>query len=172
MCLNATKHYLSSEHLKILYYSLIHLYILYGNILWGNTYKTHIHKLEILQKKAIRIITKSAYNEHTSSLFKMLNILKFGDLHDLQICSFMYDFVNSNLPIPLLYTFEYHNESHGHNTRHSCDPKLPVIHTELMKKSLLYEGPFQWMHLDECLKQSASKSALKRSWQHKMIKMY
>ena len=37
--INSAKHTLSNENLKILYYSLIHPYLLYGITLWGNTYK-------------------------------------------------------------------------------------------------------------------------------------
>ena len=35
--INSAKHTLSNENLKILYYSLIHPYLLYGITLWGNT---------------------------------------------------------------------------------------------------------------------------------------
>ena len=98
--MNGPKRYLSSEHQKIFYYSLMHPYVLYGNILWGNTYKTQIHKLEILQKRQ----SESLQNRHSVNipqpLFNIQKILKLGDLHDLQICSFIYDFVNS---IPLLW---------------------------------------------------------------------
>lgn len=55
--------------------------------------------------------------------------------------------------IPLPYTSEYHSESRDRNTRHSCDPKLPVTYSELMKKHLLHECPYQWMHSDDYLKQ-------------------
>jgi hypothetical protein len=70
--MNATKHYLSPEHVTILYYSLIHPY--YYMVVWGRTYKTHVHKFEILQKKAIIITTKSVYNEHTSSAEEIIPV--------------------------------------------------------------------------------------------------
>ncbi len=72
----SVKNFLTSEHLLILYYSLIHPYLLYGNIVWGNTYRKYLNKLEILQKKAIRAIANLSYKEHTSPLYKNLDILK------------------------------------------------------------------------------------------------
>ena len=59
---------------------------------WYTPNTKTINRLNILQKKAIRIITKSRYNAHTSPLFKNLNILKLDDLYKkkpntlLEIC--------------------------------------------------------------------------------------
>ena len=61
-------HVQGNKYLQTLYYSLVHPYLSYNNLIWGSACQKHLHKLEILQKKAIRIITKSAYNEHTSPL--------------------------------------------------------------------------------------------------------
>ena len=62
--MNAAKRTLGTDHLRILYFSLIHPYINYGNLLWGMSYQKHIRKIETLQKKAIGIITKSSYHHY------------------------------------------------------------------------------------------------------------
>ena len=49
--LNMAKNYLAQSHLCQLYYTLINPHLLYGNLLWGSTYKSHLHKLEVQQKK-------------------------------------------------------------------------------------------------------------------------
>ena len=159
--INSAKHTLSNENLKILYYSLIHPYLLYGITLWGNTYKKYLHKLEILQKKAIRTITCSTYNEHTSPLFKTLNILKFNDLHDLHINGIMYTFVNQKLPSPLLDMFEYQADDYSYNTRHIKDPKI-----------LLYKGPHNWFYLDADVKATTSKKAFMKKLQRLKFTSY
>ena len=46
------------------------IYMYYGITLWGNKYNKYLHKLEILQNKAIRTITCFTHNGHTSPLFK------------------------------------------------------------------------------------------------------
>ena len=58
----------------------------------------------------------------------------------------MYDFVNKVLPEPLLGIYEYHGDIHGHETRHSTDPKPPNVNTELMRRSFLYKGPVYGWH--------------------------
>ena len=45
--------------LLLLYHALIHLHLLYGPPICGSTFKTYLDKLQILQNKAIRIITNS-----------------------------------------------------------------------------------------------------------------
>ena len=46
---NMAKHILSLNHLRTLYYSLVHPYATYGIRLWGNTYQKHTKKLEVLK---------------------------------------------------------------------------------------------------------------------------
>ena len=44
--------------LKNIYYSLIYPYLIYGNLIWGGTYKIHLEPLFVLQKRAVRILSK------------------------------------------------------------------------------------------------------------------
>ena len=140
--------------------------------MWGNAYKKQLKALVILQKKAIRLITKSGYNEHTSPLFRDVNILKLDDLHESHITMFMHDFVNKNVPCPLQSLFEHQTELYGHQTRHSCDPRIPKTFTDLAKRSLLYRGPYLWTYLDPGLKKAPSKKALKRQIMEKVMGSY
>ena len=77
----------------MLYYSLIYPYFYYRNIVWASTYKTNLRRLVILQKRIIRI-NKSHFNAHTDPIFKDLGILKFNDIHLLQLGQFMYSCKN------------------------------------------------------------------------------
>ena len=70
LCHQCHKNVLSPAHSKTLYYSLVYPYLNYGILLWGNTYKKYLHKLEISQKKPIRTINRAMYNEPSSPLFK------------------------------------------------------------------------------------------------------
>ena len=170
--MNAAKNILLSDHLRILYFSLIHPYLSYGNILWGNSLKKYTNSLVIKQKRAIRTIANVTQNTHSSQFFKQFNILKFHDLHYVQLMSFMYDFIHNNLPKSLENTFEYHTESHVHNTRHKCDPVLPKLNCRLSRNSLLYECPNHWIKLNHDLKSSNNKRIFKHKLQHNIISLY
>ena len=150
-------------HLKFLYFSLIHSYLNYGPITWGNAYKAYLNKFFILQKKAIRILCGASYNEHTPPLFQKTGILDVFDLYRQQILCFMHSFVNGMLPNSLMDIFQYPSDIHSHNTRHKEDPKLPnLLRTDLAKRSVLSTGPLYWASLDLSLKNYCSKYSFKR----------
>ena len=73
------RNFVSTHILKQVYHSIIYSFLTYAVMVWGNTYKINIQPLVVRQKKAIRIITFSDYQAHTS-LFKELNLLKFVDI--------------------------------------------------------------------------------------------
>ena len=66
---NKLKNYLDSDALISLYYSIIYPYVIYCNLIWGNTFKSKLQPIFILQKRAIRIIRKVGYLAHTNVLF-------------------------------------------------------------------------------------------------------
>ena len=124
--MNIAKNVLSGNHLRILYDSLVHPYLSYGNLLWGNSYKTFINEL-----------SKAKYNEHSSPLFKRNKIIKFKDIHSSQLCQAVYDFVNYNLPPPLMDIYTRNSEIHHHDTRHNIDIHLPKVNFEIVRRSFI-----------------------------------
>ena len=170
--MNIAKNVLSGNHLRILYNSLVHPYLSYGNLLWGNSYKKFINKLEILQKKTIRCMSKAKYNEHSSPLFKRNKIIKFKDIHSSQLCQIMYDFVNYNLPPPLMDIYTRNSEIHHHDTRHNIDIHLPKINFEIVRRSFIYKGPDLWINLDPSIKHSNTRTSFKIKLRRKLLSTY
>ena len=120
----------------------------YGILAWG--YQPG--RLVTLQKKAVRAITSSAYNAHTSPIFKNLRLLKIYDIHTLQQLKFYYKMVHTNLPIyfntlPLIRN----QDIHGHNTR--CRNKIGTIRTkhEFAKRCIRYSLAHTINSLPSCI---------------------
>ena len=67
-------------------------------LLWANSYYSHLHKLRLLQKKDIRIISNTDYRAHSSKLFLKLKLLKLDDIMTFQLGTFMYKLKNNKLP--------------------------------------------------------------------------
>ena len=84
--------FLPKTSLRMLYYSLIYPYFYYCNIVWASTYKTNLRRLVILRKRIIRIINKSNFKALTDSIFTDLGILKFNDIHLVQLDQFMFSY--------------------------------------------------------------------------------
>ena len=151
-----SKFYLPKKSLITLYYSLIYPYLFYCNMVWASTYETNLHRIVILQKRAIRIISKSNFDDHTSPIFKSLGILKFHDIHIAQISQFMYSYTKSLLPDKFCNIFSTHRQIHSHNTRYALNFCLPLCRINISKFSVLYQGPKLYNTLDEKIKNCTS----------------
>ena len=96
--LNKVKQVLDQKSLLILYCSLVLPYLTYCAEIWGNNYKSSIHAVSILQKKAIRIIHNAKYLDHTNELFLQSKLLKCTDLVEFQTAQIMFKANNNVLP--------------------------------------------------------------------------
>ena len=63
--LNKVKYDLDTSILRMLYCTLVLPYFIYCLEVWGNTYKSNITPLIMLQKRALRIIHKEDFRAHT-----------------------------------------------------------------------------------------------------------
>ena len=70
--LNSPKNVLLS-----IYYSLFHSHMSYGICLYGFVDSQYTSKITLIQKRAIRIISKTPFNAHTEPLFKDLMRTQF-----------------------------------------------------------------------------------------------
>ena len=104
--------------LKMIYMSLIYSHINYCNLIWGAAEVGIIEPLFILQKKSIRIITKSYYLEHTAPLFESLKLLTVYQVYTLNCSLFMYKCLKCNY-CPEFNTMIHRNSNYyDYNTRH------------------------------------------------------
>ena len=118
--LSKIRYSFTKEILLSLYYALIHSFITYGLIAWGNTDESTIKPIFILQKKAVRTITMSSFDQHSSPLFKSLEIIKSFDLVTFLIAIFMFKFHNQLLSSAFQSFFSKVDKIHSYNTIHAA----------------------------------------------------
>ena len=111
--INRLKHYLPLEVLRYLYNALILPYFQYSVLTWG--FKQN--RLNKLQKRAVRVVSRSKYNAHTEPLFKKLNLLKLDDIFKLNILKTFFNYTNETLPKYFSDMFSAVQARHGYNTR-------------------------------------------------------
>ena len=140
--LKKAKRYLNNNTLHLLYYTFIYPYLGYCNIIWGNTYSTYLSKLQILQKKIVRLIANLSYRAHTSISFKKLRILKCRNIHNYQTGIFIYKHKNNEFPP--LFDYLFNTTTHGYNTRISNQYVAHRFKIELTRRSLRHEGIILW----------------------------
>jgi len=146
------KNILPKQNLKTLYQTLIQPHFVYGITFWGGTYDTYLNKLFVQQKKLIRIITNSKYNEHTDPLFNELKLLKLSELHKLYTAKLMYKASRCQLPEPINVKYKPNTMVHSHNTRQINDPHVRHRRTQIASNQINHTGPHIWQHLPVKLK--------------------
>jgi hypothetical protein len=132
------KHYMPTYILLTLYNSLVFPYLNYGLLVWGAA----SHKLEKLQKKAIRVIANAKYNAHTEPLYKNLGLLKLCDQLKLQEYKFLYKLQNELLPSFFQNSmFIRQSDVHDHNTRHATYFRTPQSKHSFVINSIRFRLP-------------------------------
>ena len=139
---------------------------------WASTYKINLRRLVILQKRIIRIINKSHFNAHIGPIFRDLGILKFDDIHLLQLGQIMYSCKNSFLPPRFNNNFSQRNQFHSYNTRNSQAYRLPYCRTNTKKFSPFFQGPKFFNSLDNEVINSQSLSSFKKKLKIKLLSKY
>lgn len=96
-----------------IYNALIVPHLNYSILNWGFA---NTKRILILQKKAIRKITGSAFKDHSAILFKSLNLLRIDDLFLSALLKFYFKVENKSLP-NYFNDFSTSRLSHTHHTR-------------------------------------------------------
>ena len=128
-----------------LYYSLFHSHMSYGICVYGLADLKYTSKIALIQKRAIRILSKAPHNAHTQPLFSKLGILNFDKTFELQLSILMWQYDHGKLPNCFNSYFKKIRSIHKHNTRASSSKKLsenvPARTDFYGKKSLHFIGP-------------------------------
>lgn len=165
---------LNTPILSKLYNTLILPYLNYCNFIWTSTSERMLTKLFILQKKAVRILSKASYHAHTDPIFKAFRLLKIKDIRYFQILGFMYRFINGTLPLRFKNYFQETSEIHSYTTRSVSNFALNITFakTNRRKKTIRIIGPYVWNELPTHIKQSPSLPSFKYHLKNYIIQNY
>ena len=152
----------SKSILRQTYFSLVHSYLNYNITCYAGTYDSHINRLLLLQKRAIRIINKSTFLAHTDPLFHSNKILKVQDLYKLNVGLYMYD----NLE-PGRYSV-----THDYDTRNRNSLVPSRARITASDSSLSVAGPIIWNSVPLSIQQSPTKNIFKNSFKAHLLSNY
>ena len=182
----------NNQTLKMIYYSLIYSYLLYGLPIWGNADDTHISPLYTLQKKAIRLILNKDKSiqtlfelpgEHTSywyidtfvkpsstPLFKELGILKLHDIFKLSVLIFVYESLNELNPIQFHSFFKFPYITRNTAANRGSNLEVPAARTSTYGlKSIKFTGTKIWNELHQDVRIAPSKNAFKINLKKRLL---
>ena len=75
--------------IKSIYYTIFHSHLSYVCTAWGQNLNSK-QRINLLQKKAMRVTGFASFDAHTLLIFAKLNIIKFPDLTSFCNCLFVY----------------------------------------------------------------------------------
>ena len=111
----------------------------------------------------MRTIAKTHFYAHTDPIFRNLGILKFHDIHLLQLGLFMYSYQNRALPLKFDCKFTLQKEIHSYHTRNSHLYRLPFCRTNIKQFSVFYQGPKFYNSLSTEIVNSSSSVSFKKA---------
>lgn len=154
--------------LIIIYQSIIQPYFDYCAQVWGCLGKTLADKLQKLQSRAFRIISRENYTTRSADILSKLGIPNLEKRRMQQLSIFMYKVKNRMVPDYLCDMFTNISDIHDHNTRQSrANLTLPKPKTNNMKNAFSYRGAGVWNCLSLSQKSSETianfKSSIKRA---------
>ena len=115
-------------------------HINYYNVVWGSAQPTILKPLIISQKGAQKVAYYNYLNvpRPSSIVFSQAKVLTINNIHELQTCIFMYNYLHNILPESFSSMYVYNNEIQQHDTR--CAPQfhVPRQQIEILKQTISY----------------------------------
>ena len=90
------RHFIPPGILINLYFTLVHPYFEYCNIVWATNLILSLSKLSNMLKRTMRVITNFKWNAHTTPIFKNLCVLTLYNINKFHTGYFMFK-VNNTL---------------------------------------------------------------------------
>ena len=148
--------------LKQTYHCLVHSYLNYNICCYAGTYDTHLNRLLLLQKRAIRIINKSTFLANTDPLFYSNKILKIHDMYKLNVGLYMFDRWESGS----------YDRTHDYNTRNRDSLVPNTARLTVTQNSLSVVGPNLWNTIPQLIQHSPSKLSFRNRYKEFLLSQY
>ena len=133
--------YFTNECMVQLYNAFIVPYLMYCNQIWGNTYKSNLRKLQVLQNKAVRIITGSSRKTSIEWMYNEFRILNLYEINLYLVGKFMFKVFHEDVPnvFDNFFTDEFMSTMPGVLNIYT----YPCVYQTGMR----YQGPIIWNNI-------------------------
>ena len=145
------RHFVPFKTLLSIYNSLIFPYISYGLIAWGQASKSHLEKILILQKRAVRLINFLPFRMHAIPYFGQSNVLPITMLYFKLSSILMLDITTNSAPQNIWHLFACTQDIHQYNTRSASSGNYYINYSRLNhhKSSFSIVGAKIWNSIPE-----------------------
>ena len=136
------------DALQTIYRSLVESHIRYGNVVWGSCGEVLLTKLQKVQNRAARIVTRSEFDVNAEPLSKELGWKTVRELVRYDTAITMHKSMNKIAPTHLSKMFQPLKDVHQIKLRDtSYNFRLPRVTTNMGLRSFSYQGASVWNKL-------------------------
>ena len=159
---NRVRHLFSREVLNTFLNSLVFCKLFYCATVWSGTSKDNVHKLQLLQNFAARILTNTKKFDHISPILNELGWLTIEELLNLCGVIMIYKCINGLAPNYLSSKLYKRSDTHAYNTRLKEHLSLPLCRTSIAQRNFYYRALESWNKLSVATRNSSSLAQFKR----------
>ena len=143
---------------------MVYSKIRYGICEYGFTKAENMNKVQVLQNKLLKILTKNEMMYSTNRLHNDLHALKVSDIFFQEIASFVCSYLNNKLPVIFEGYFRRFNEVHQYETR-GCRNSLilPKYKSDIGRKTVKHRGCTAWNEISNELKNIANPKSFRKA---------
>ena len=164
------RHLFSKEVLYIMINSIVFSKLFYCSAVWSGTYKQNIHKLQLLQNFAARILTETKKYDHITPVLKTLGWLTIEEQLWLRDVTMIYKCVNNLVPSYISCKIGKRSNTHAHNLRNSEDLNLPKCRTAAAQRGFFYRAVKAWNGLNNNTRSAQSLRSFKKYAKAELMK--
>src|ERR1043165_3670649 len=147
---------------KSLYFTLIYPYLNYCNFIWASNYPSRLHKLTMLQNKAIKMIEGAESRASSYPIFTRLKLLNINQIRNYQIADLFYCFENELLPNLFANYFSKASSTHKHDTRAASLYRPIKTRTTLRSFTIKSLGPQVWNSIPSHIQKEKNRRQFKQ----------
>ena len=172
--LSKIRHCVDINTLMNIYYALVHSYLRYGIIAWGNASLSNLKPLQAMLNRVVRIMCFAPFGRiDLKPLYSCLEILDVSKIFLLETGKFIYKSKNGMLPINnIAKHFERRvGASHQYNLREHRSYELPRIlhHTAEAQKSIQIKGHELWNEIPQEIRNGESLRIFKTHYKSHLL---
>ena len=148
-------------------------HVMYCNQIWGSI---NLSKLQVLQNKAVRIVTGSPPRSNSENIYICSGIMKLTYINTYLMGRFMYRIYHKTLSAIFDDFFRYNYQIHDHDTRTASHLNVPPVSSNLSKAGIRYKGVIIWnkiltVNINPDSSEQSFKMMLKNSIVQQLIKI-
>lgn len=134
----------------------------YCSTLYLNCTKEQIHRIQVLQNRAMRIILNCHFRTHRIDMLNALGWMSVSQRIKYNTLVMIFKMNHGLVPTYMNDNVILVNQIHDHNTRNRNDFRLPLTRSEQVKKNLFYNGLKMYNDLPNDMKEIISLNIFKK----------